>query len=100
MARKYLRISEVTTICCVSEEFVLSLEEENLISSVSRKDEKRYPLDQVDRIRVAHNLLGELGVNLEGVEVALHMREQIINMRRQIEELLSRFEARSQRRRG
>ena len=30
MAKKYLRISEVTTICCVSEEFVLSLEEENL----------------------------------------------------------------------
>jgi DNA-binding transcriptional MerR regulator len=95
MARKYLRISEVTTICCVNEEFIRSLEKENLIRSVSRKDEKRYPLDQVDRIRVAHNLIGELGVNLEGVEVALHMREQIISMRRQIEGLLRRVEARS-----
>jgi len=35
-----------------------------------------------------------LGVNLEGVEVALHMREQIVQMRRRMEELLNRFEAR------
>jgi DNA-binding transcriptional MerR regulator len=95
MARKYLRISEVTTICCVSQDFIVALEHENLISSVVRKNEKVYSLDQVDRIRVAHNLIGDLGVNLEGVEVALHMREQIIHMRRQIEELIRHFESRS-----
>jgi DNA-binding transcriptional MerR regulator len=89
MARKYFRISEVTTICSVSEDFVLTLEQENLITYVIRKKERFYPLDQVDRIRVAHNLIGDLGVNLEGVAVALHMREQIIDMRRQLLKLMS-----------
>ncbi len=54
-----------------------------------------YSLDQVDRIRVAHNLIEELGVNLEGVEVVLHMREQIINMRRKLAHLRMRLPARS-----
>ena len=89
MARKYFRISEVVTVCSVSEEFILSLEDENVITSVTRKKEKVYPLDQVDRIRVAHNLMGDMGVNLEGVEVALHMREQIVAMRRQLVRLMA-----------
>src|SRR5919199_1482926 len=96
MARKYFRISDVVNVCCVSEDFILSLERENVIRSVHRNNERRYSLDQVDRIRVAQNLIEELGVNLEGVEVALHMREQIIQMRRQIDELLRRVEARVQ----
>ncbi|HTN70061.1 MAG TPA: chaperone modulator CbpM [Methylomirabilota bacterium] len=91
MARKYFRISEVVTVCSVSEEFILSLEHESVITSVTRKKEKVYPLDQVDRIRVAHNLIRELGVNLEGVEVALHMREQIIAMRRQLVRLMTQL---------
>ena len=89
MARKYFRISEVITVCSVTKEFVLSLEQEHVITSVIRNKEKLYPLDQVDRIRVAHNLMGELGVNLEGVEVALHMREQILAMRRQLARVMS-----------
>jgi DNA-binding transcriptional MerR regulator len=91
MARKYFRISEVVTVCSVTKEFVLSLEQESLITSVTRKKEKMYPLDQVDRIRVAHNLMGEMGVNLEGVEVALHMREQILAMRRQLAAMIQRL---------
>ena|SRR5215813_10512567 len=89
MARKYFRISEVITVCSVTKEFVLSLEQEHVITSVTRNREKLYPLDQVDRIRVAQNLMGELGVNLEGVEVALHMREQILIMRRQLARMVA-----------
>jgi DNA-binding transcriptional MerR regulator len=89
MARKYFRISEVVTVCSVTREFILSLEQESLITSVTRKKERVYPLDQVDRIRVAHNLMGEMGVNLEGVEVALHMREQILTMRRQLAKMIN-----------
>jgi len=91
MARKYFRVSEVVTVCSVTKEFILSLEQERVITSVTRKKEKVYPLDQVDRIRVAHNLMGEMGVNLEGVEVALHMREQIMAMRRELARMMSRL---------
>jgi len=89
MAKKYFRLSEIITVCSVTEEFILSLEQERLISSVVRKAEKVYSLDQVDRIRIAHNLVGEMGVNLEGVEVALHLRDQIIAMRRRLVSLMT-----------
>ena len=39
-------------------------------------------------MRVAHLLIEEMGVNLEGAEVALHMREQMIAMQRQFNEIL------------
>ena len=88
MARKYLRISEVTEICGVNKDFVLRLEKENLISPIVQRRQKLYPLDQVDRVRVAHVLFAELGVNLEGIEVALHMRDQLISMNRRLHRVL------------
>ena len=88
MARKYLRITEVVKICGVDETFILRLERESLISPVTRRSRKLYPLEQVDRIRVARLLIEEMGLNLEGAEVALHMREQMIAMQRRFGELL------------
>jgi MerR family transcriptional regulator, heat shock protein HspR len=88
MARKYLRITEVTKICCVDAKFVRRLEQEKVINPIIRRHQKLYPMDQVDRVRVAHLLIDEMGVNLEGAEVALHMREQMIAMQRQFNEIL------------
>ncbi len=88
MPRKYLHLTEVTKICNVKPEFVMRLEREKVIAPILRRSEKLYPLDQVDRVRVAHLLIDEMGVNLEGAEVALHMREQMIAMQRQFHEVL------------
>jgi MerR family transcriptional regulator/heat shock protein HspR len=88
MPRKFLRITEVVKICDVDEEFVIRLEKEKVIYPIVRRSRKLYPLDQVDRVRVARLLIEEMGVNLEGAEVALHMREQMIAMQRQFNELL------------
>ena len=88
MPRKYLRITEVTKICRVDKKFVMRLEQEKVISPIVRRSQKLYPLDQVDRVRVAHLLIAEMGVNLEGAEVALNMREQMIAMQRQFNEIL------------
>jgi MerR family transcriptional regulator/heat shock protein HspR len=88
MPRKFLRITEVVKICGVDEEFVIRLEKEKVIYPIVRRSRKLYPLDQVDRVRVARLLIEEMGVNLEGAEVALHMREQMIAMQRQFNELL------------
>ena len=88
MPRKYLRITEVTKICNVDAKFVTRLERENLISPILRRSQKVYPLDQVNRVRVARLLMEEMGVNLEGAEVALHMREQMIAMQHQFNEIL------------
>ena len=88
MPRKYLRITEVTKICGVDVKFVTRLEQEKMIYPIVRRSQKFYPIDQVDRVRVAHLLIEEMGVNLEGAEVALHMREQMIAMQRQFNEIL------------
>jgi MerR family transcriptional regulator, heat shock protein HspR len=95
MVKKYFRLTEVVNICEVSEDFVLSLERERLVKSVKRRRLKLFPVDQVDRIRVAHVLINEMGVNLAGVEVALHMREQLINIRREHVVFLRRLGRRS-----
>ena len=92
MPRKYLRITEVTRICGVDVKFVTRLEQEKVIYAIVRKSEKFYPLDQVDRVRVAHLLIEEMGVNLEGAEVALNMRDQMIAMQHQFDEILRLLE--------
>jgi MerR family transcriptional regulator/heat shock protein HspR len=88
MTRKYLRVSEVIKICNVPQEFIDILEREHIIEPITRRKLKVYSPDQVERVRVAHLLIEEMGVNLEGAEVALHMREQMIAMQRQFHELL------------
>ena len=88
MTRKYLRVSEVIKICSVPQEFIDILEREHIIEPIIRRKLKVYSLEQVERVRVAHLLIEDMGVNLEGAEVALHMREQMIAMQRQFNEVL------------
>jgi MerR family transcriptional regulator, heat shock protein HspR len=91
MARKYLRIAEVVEICGVDEAFVKRLERERVIRATNSQHRKLYSLDQVDRVRVARLLIEEMGVNLEGTEVVLHMREQMIQMQRRLREFARRL---------
>ncbi len=91
MGRKYLRIHEVVEICGVEETFIHQLEEKEMIRPVVQHKEKLYPMDQVDPVRVAHVLFVEMRVNIEGVEVALHMREQMIALQRKFEKALRRL---------
>ena len=91
MARRYLKITEVVRICGVDKDFVLRLEREQLVEPVVRQKEKVYPPEQVERVRVARILMEDMGVNVEGAEVALHMRDQMIAMQRQFNEILQRL---------
>ena len=88
MPRKYFQITEVTRICGVDRAFIDQLERERIVQPVMRRNLKVYASEQVDRVRVAHLLIEEMGVNLEGAEVALNMREQMIAMQRQFNEVL------------
>jgi len=88
MARRYIRITQVIKICGVDQKFVDDLERERIVQPVIRRSLKFYAPEQVERVRVAHLLIEEMGVNMEGAEVALHMREQMIAMQRQFNELL------------
>jgi MerR family transcriptional regulator, heat shock protein HspR len=50
--------------------------------------------DDVERVRAIKRLIDDLGVNLAGAEVILHMREQMEAMRRELEWLRSSVEGR------
>lgn len=89
--KKYFRLADIIETCEVSEAFIRTLERERLIQPMRRRGMKLYSLDQVDRVRVARILIGEMGVNLAGVEVALHMREQIISIRRELADAMRRM---------
>jgi DNA-binding transcriptional MerR regulator len=88
MRRKLFRITEVVETCGVDRNFVARLEAEHVIEPIIRSNSKYYPRDQVERIRIARLLIEDMGVNLEGAEVALHMREQMLAMQRQFREVL------------
>ena len=88
MRRKYFQITEVIKTCKVDKSFIQQLERESVIRPVVQRRRKLYPPDQVDRIRIANLLIQEMGVNFEGAEVVLNMREQMIAMQRQFNEVL------------
>ena len=88
MAKKRLSITDVMKICGVDREFIIHLEREEVIHSTRYRGKKLFTLAEVDRVRVARVLTEEMRVNLEGVEVVLNMREQMIAMHHQVNELL------------
>jgi MerR family transcriptional regulator/heat shock protein HspR len=93
MTRKYFRITEVVELCGVNKGFILRLERERLIRPLPSQKRKLYSLDQVERVRVARLLIEDMGVNIEGAEVALNMREQMMAMQRQLKRLVRRLNA-------
>jgi MerR family transcriptional regulator, heat shock protein HspR len=88
MGQRYIEITEVIKVCKVEKDFIQQLERESVIRPVVQRRRKLYPPDQVDRIRIANLLIQEMGVNFEGAEVVLNMREQMIAMQRQFDEVL------------
>jgi MerR family transcriptional regulator/heat shock protein HspR len=52
---------------------------------------RRYSESDIEQIRFIKRLIDDLGVNLAGVEVILHLRQQLIEVQRELEELRSRL---------
>ena len=72
------------------EEFLDSLETEELVHAmrVESFEERVYPVDQVERIRVITNLINDLDVNLAGAAVILEMREKMLRMQKRFDRIL------------
>ncbi len=90
MATDYYYRRQVIEIFKVDEDFLDILEAEELIHpvQVESAQEKVFPPDEVERIRIINNLVNDLEVNLPGVEVILEMRENLIRMQRQFDQIL------------
>jgi len=73
----------------IDEAFLRQLEGEELIHlKQSSEGELVVSFEDAERVRVALMLIGELDVNLAGVEVIMHMREDMLAMQRQVADIL------------
>lgn len=83
-------IKEVIEILHVDQKLVTTLEQEDIITLITDETgrEKLLPGREIDKIRVARILIEEMDINLPGVEVILRMRQNMIDMRRQFDDIL------------
>ena len=74
----------------MDEKFLSRLEDEELVHPVQVESvpENVFLVEEVERIRIIHNLVNELEVNLPGVEVILEMRENMLRMQQQCNVIL------------
>lgn len=87
----YYPKKQVLELFGFDESFLETLEAEELVTAIEVEsyEEKVYPPDQLERMRIIHTLMHELDVNLPGVEVVLTMRENMILMERQFQQIIS-----------
>lgn len=83
-----LTLSDVVRLLNVSEDFVVLLESEAIIT----RQHGRFTFAQVERIRVCWGLHEQLGLNLAGVGVALHLLERLDAERRAHREVLRKLQ--------
>ena len=90
MQKEYWTISEIIEIFQVEETFIADLEEEDIVcpTCLEGMPTKQFSVHDVERLRLAKILMEEMDVNLPGVEVILRMRESMIHMRRQFDDIL------------
>ena len=90
MSDQYYHRKQILDIFECEETFLDELESEELVvcSKVNPSGDKFYDVYQIERIRIITNLTRELDVNLPGVEVILQMRENMISMRKQFDQIL------------
>ena len=90
MTTKYLSLQEAAARLGCSADFIERLEREGLIDLKRTLDDVVViSADGLERVRFITLLTEELEVNLPGAEVILHMRDDMIAMQRQFEEILA-----------
>lgn len=89
MTARYLRIAELCVQLAIDDAFIGTVSAEGLIE-VKRTAEEEPVLsaEDAERLRLITVLMRELDVNLAGVEVILHMHEDLCAMQRQFDEIL------------
>jgi MerR family transcriptional regulator/heat shock protein HspR len=90
MSSKYLPLSEAAARLGCTADYIERLEREGLIDLKRTLDDVQViSADAFERVRVISLLTQELEVNLPGAEIILHMRDDMIAMQRQFDEILA-----------
>ena len=90
MEKEFWTVTEAVEVFQLDEHFIIELEDEEIICPRCFQDKgaKHLSYEEMEKIRIAKVLSEEMEVNLSGVQVILHMRQQMLEMRRQFDEIL------------
>lgn len=86
---RYLKVREVCVHLDIDDELLSTLCHEGLVEVKNTlEDEPVVSAVDAERMRVIVLLMREMDVNLAGVEVILHMRDDLLAMHKQFDEVL------------
>jgi MerR family transcriptional regulator, heat shock protein HspR len=90
MEKKYWTTTEIIETFQVREELLIDLEREEILcpECAENGSSKQFSYDELEKLRLARMLIEDMDVNIPGVEIILRMREDMIHMRRQFDEIL------------
>jgi len=85
MEKQYYTIKFAAELCGMHEQSLRMYERRGLIAPQrSPGNIRRFSDEDVEQIRFIKRLVDDLGVNLAGVEVILHMRQQLIEVQQEL----------------
>ncbi len=91
----YYSRKQVVQILEIDEVFLVSLEEEEVITvDAPENNPGDFSEKMLERARVADNLVHELDINLPGAAVIVRMREEMAELRHQVERFLEALQER------
>ena len=90
MGKEFWTSTEVIEIFKVNASFISKLEDEDIICPTCQAGSPTplFTAADLEKLRIAKLLMEEMDVNLPGVEVILQMRQNMIAMRRQFDDIL------------
>ncbi|MBC8075764.1 MAG: helix-turn-helix transcriptional regulator [Chloroflexales bacterium] len=88
--KDFYTIKVAAELCGMHEQSLRMYERKGLVAPQrSQGNIRLYSDPDIEHIRFIKRLIDELGVNLAGVEVIMHMRQQLVAAQRELEELRS-----------
>lgn len=90
MTARWVRLREVCARLAIDEALLREVREEGLVEIKHATDDENEVMsaDDAERLRLIALLMREMDVNMAGVEVILHLREDMLAMRRQFDEIM------------
>ncbi|NOK62882.1 MAG: MerR family transcriptional regulator [Chloroflexi bacterium AL-W] len=88
MSEHFYTIKVAAELCGMHEQSLRMYERRGLITPQrSTGNIRRFTDDDIDQIRFIKRLVDDLGVNLAGVEVIIHLRAQLLETQRKLANL-------------
>lgn len=95
MRSSYFTRHQVVEVLDIEVDFLVALERESIVAADAPSDVAgEFSERMLDRIRVAHNLVRDLEVNLAGAAIIVRMREEMVGERLRWEAFLRDLEER------